>query len=108
MPKYAKFLKDLLKRKDRLGELSNIALIALIAGCSAVVLNNLPEKLIDTGIFTIPCMFSSGTLSHALADLDASINLMPYSLYEKLDLGDLTPTRMTLSLTGLSVKFNVY
>jgi hypothetical protein len=102
MPKYAKFLKDLLKRKDRLGEVSNIP---LTAGCSAVVLNKLPEKLTDPGIFTIPCMFGSDTQNHALADLGASINLMPYSLYEKLDLGDLTPTRMTLSLADRSVKY---
>ncbi|XP_076885654.1 uncharacterized protein LOC143535224 [Bidens hawaiensis] len=44
-------------------------------------------------------------MSHALADLGASINLMPYSLYEKLELGELTPTRMSLSLADRSVKY---
>ncbi|KAI3816628.1 hypothetical protein L1987_16331 [Smallanthus sonchifolius] len=102
MPKYAKFLKDLLKRKDRLGELSNIP---LTGGCSAVVLNKLPEKLMDPGIFTIPCLFGSDTQCRALADLGASINLMSFSLYEKLDLGELSPTRMTLSLADRSVKY---
>ncbi|KAD4385637.1 hypothetical protein E3N88_25806 [Mikania micrantha] len=95
MPKYAKFLKDLLKRKERLGELSNVP---LSGGCSAVILNKLPEKLTDPEIFTIPCLFGSDTQRHALADSGASINLMPYSLYEKLALGELMPTRMTLSL----------
>ncbi|KAI3732622.1 hypothetical protein L1987_63829 [Smallanthus sonchifolius] len=102
MPKYAKFLKDLLKRKDRLRELSNIP---LTGGCSAVVLNKLPEKLTDPGIFTIPCLFGSDTQCKALADLGASINLMPFSLYEKLDLRELSPTRMTLSLADRSVKY---
>ena len=55
-------------------------------------------------MFTIPCLFGEETQSHALADLGASINLMPYSLYKKLDLGDLSPTRMNLSLADRSVK----
>ncbi|XP_076951082.1 uncharacterized protein LOC143624250 [Bidens hawaiensis] len=44
-------------------------------------------------------------MSHALADLGASINLKLYSLYEKLELGELTPTHMLLSLTDHSVKY---
>ncbi|XP_021979493.1 uncharacterized protein LOC110875604 [Helianthus annuus] len=102
MPKYAKILKDLLKRKDRLGEVSNIP---LSRGCSAVVLNKVPEKLMDLGLFTIPCLFGSDTECRALADLGASINLMPYSKYEKLGLGELSPTCMSLSLADRSVKY---
>ncbi|XP_076934139.1 uncharacterized protein LOC143600295 [Bidens hawaiensis] len=102
MPKYAMFLKDLLKRKDRLGKVSSIL---LIGDCSAVMLNRVPDKLSDPGVFTIPCLFGSDAMSHALADLGASINLMPYSLYEKLELGKLTPTRMYLSLADRSVKY---
>ncbi|XP_076945468.1 uncharacterized protein LOC143616556 [Bidens hawaiensis] len=102
MLKYAKFLKDLLKKKDRLGEVSSIS---LMGDCSAVVLNRVPEKLSDPGVFTIPCFFGSDAMSHALADLGAGINLMSYSLYEKLELGELTPTRMSLSLADRSVKY---
>ncbi|XP_076884732.1 uncharacterized protein LOC143534005 [Bidens hawaiensis] len=102
MPKYAKFLKDLLKRKDRLGEVSSIP---FMGDCSAVVLNRVPEKLSDSGVFTIPCLFGSDAMSHALADLGASINLMLYSLYEKLELGELTLTHMSLSLADRSVKY---
>ncbi|XP_022033007.1 uncharacterized protein LOC110934126 [Helianthus annuus] len=101
MPKYAKFLKDLLRNKEKLGELSNVP---LHGGCSAVVSNRLPEKLTDPGVFTITCLFGSNTNTRALADLGASINLMPFPLYEKLDLGELSPTRMTLSLADRSVK----
>ncbi|XP_076939098.1 uncharacterized protein LOC143607598 [Bidens hawaiensis] len=102
MPKYAKFLKDLLKRKYRLGEVSSIP---LMVDCSAVVLNRVPEKLSDPGVFTILVLFGSDAMSHALADLGASINLMLYSLYKKLELGELTPTRMSLSLADRSVKY---
>ncbi|XP_076943077.1 uncharacterized protein LOC143613184 [Bidens hawaiensis] len=103
MPKYAKFLKDLLKRKDKLGEVSSIP---LMRDCSAVVLNRVLEKLSDPGVFTIRCLFGSDAMSHTLADLGASINLMPYSLYEKLELGELTPTRMSLLLADRSVKYS--
>ncbi|XP_076934790.1 uncharacterized protein LOC143601207 [Bidens hawaiensis] len=103
MPKYAKFLKDLLKRKDWLGEVSSIP---LSGDCSAVVLKRVSEKLSDPGVFTISCMFGSDMMSQALVDLDASINLMPYSLYEKLQLCELTPTRMSLSLADRSVKYH--
>ncbi|XP_021991407.1 uncharacterized protein LOC110888158 [Helianthus annuus] len=87
---------------SKLGEVSNIS---LSGGCSAVVLNKVPEKLTDPGLFTIPCLFGSDTECRALADLGAGINLMPYSMYERLGLGELSPTRMSLSLADRSVKY---
>ncbi|XP_076952077.1 uncharacterized protein LOC143625691 [Bidens hawaiensis] len=63
------------------------------------------REVIGSGVFTIPCLFGSDEMSHALADLGASINLMPYSLYEKLELGELTSTRMSLSLADHSVTY---
>ncbi|XP_076921462.1 uncharacterized protein LOC143582870 [Bidens hawaiensis] len=102
MPKYVKFLKDLLSNKKKVEGLSTVC---LNEGCSAVVQNKLPEKLANPGHFTIPCLFGSSTESYALADLGASINLMPYSLYKKLDLGEPVPTRISLSLADRSVKY---
>ncbi|XP_076954754.1 uncharacterized protein LOC143629338 [Bidens hawaiensis] len=102
MPKYAKFLKDILKQKESLEELSTVPLNGEF---SAVVLNKVPEKLPDLGVFTIPCLFGRDTSCQALADLGAYINLMLYSLFEKLGLGELTPTRMTLSLVDHLVKY---
>ncbi|XP_076903418.1 uncharacterized protein LOC143558468 [Bidens hawaiensis] len=104
MPKYAKFLKDILKQKESLKELSTVP---LNGECSAVVLNKVLEKLPDPGVFIVPCLFGRDTSCQALADLGASINLMPYSLFEKLGLGELTPTRMTLSLADHSVKYPI-
>ncbi|GJZ42815.1 reverse transcriptase domain-containing protein [Tanacetum coccineum] len=60
--------------------------------CSAVILNKLPEKLGDPGKFLIPCDFPGMDKCLALADLSASINLMP------TDLPELTPTCITLEL----------
>nr|GFB26197.1 reverse transcriptase domain-containing protein [Tanacetum cinerariifolium] len=66
--------------------------------CSAVVLNKLPRKLGDPRKFLIPCEFSGMDECLALADLGASINLMPLSVWEGLSLPELTPTCITLEL----------
>ncbi|GKD55369.1 reverse transcriptase domain-containing protein [Tanacetum coccineum] len=69
--------------------------------CSTVILNKLPKKLGDPGKFLIPCEFLGMDECLALADLDASINLMPLSVWKKLSLSELTPTCMTLELADL-------
>ncbi|GJW99445.1 reverse transcriptase domain-containing protein [Tanacetum coccineum] len=66
--------------------------------CSAVILNKLPEKLGDPGKFLIPCDFLRMDECLALADLGASINLMPLSVWKRLSIPELTPTYMTLEL----------
>ncbi|GKB30397.1 reverse transcriptase domain-containing protein [Tanacetum coccineum] len=75
--------------------------------CSAVLLKKLPEKLGDPGKFLIPCDFSELEECLALADLGASINLMPLSVWKKLMLPELIPTRMTLELANRSVAYPV-
>ncbi|KAI3732243.1 hypothetical protein L1987_63444 [Smallanthus sonchifolius] len=100
--KYGKFLKDLLSNKKKLEEVSKVS---LSEHCSVVVQNKLPEKLGDSGRFTIPCHLGILPLHHALADLGASINLMPYSLYKQLDLGKLQPRHMSIALVDRSVKY---
>ncbi|GJR21262.1 reverse transcriptase domain-containing protein [Tanacetum coccineum] len=68
------------------------------ANCSAVILKKLPEKLGDPGRFLIPCDFGEFDNYLALADLGASINLMPLSIWKKLGLPDLTNPRVPLIL----------
>nr|GEZ72165.1 reverse transcriptase domain-containing protein [Tanacetum cinerariifolium] len=65
------------------------------------------EKLRDPGKFLIPCDFSKLEECLALADLVASINLMPLSVWKKFSLPKLTPTRMTLELANRSVAYPV-
>nr|GFB13192.1 reverse transcriptase domain-containing protein [Tanacetum cinerariifolium] len=72
--------------------------------CSAMLLKKLPEKLGDLGNFLIPCDFPGINVCHALADLGSSINLMPLSIWKKLSLLELTPTRMTLELADSQSK----
>ncbi|GJR08916.1 reverse transcriptase domain-containing protein [Tanacetum coccineum] len=71
--------------------------------CSAVILNKLPEKLGDPGKFLIPCDFLRMEECLALADLGASINLMPLSVWKKLFVPELTPTCKTLELADHSI-----
>nr|GEU35460.1 reverse transcriptase domain-containing protein [Tanacetum cinerariifolium] len=95
MPKFASTIKSLLANKDLLFELANVS---LNENCSAMLLKKLPEKLGDPGKFLIPYDFPGMEVCHALADLGASINLMPLSIWKKISLPELTPTRMTLEL----------
>ncbi|GKC80062.1 reverse transcriptase domain-containing protein, partial [Tanacetum coccineum] len=92
--------QNLLMNKEKLLELAKIV---LNENCSAMLLKKLPEKLGDLGKFLIPCEFPGIEISHALADLGASINLMPLSIWKRLSLPDLTPTRMTLELADRSI-----
>ncbi|GJV83701.1 reverse transcriptase domain-containing protein [Tanacetum coccineum] len=68
-----------------------------------MLLKKLPENLGDPCKFLIPCDFPGMDVCHALADLGASINLMPFSIWKKLSLPELTPTRMTLELADRSI-----
>nr|GEX56862.1 reverse transcriptase domain-containing protein [Tanacetum cinerariifolium] len=68
-----------------------------------MLLKKLPEKLGDPSKFVIPCNFSGMDVCHALADLGASINHMPLSIWKELSLPKLTPTWMTLELADRSI-----
>nr|GEV31651.1 reverse transcriptase domain-containing protein [Tanacetum cinerariifolium] len=100
MPKFASTIKSLLANKDKLFELAKIP---LNENCSAMLLKKLLEKLRDPRKFLIPCDFPGMDVCHALADLGASINLMPLSIWKKLSLPELTPTRMTLEVADRSI-----
>ncbi|GKC61805.1 reverse transcriptase domain-containing protein [Tanacetum coccineum] len=97
MPKFASTFKSLLSNKEQLFELASTP---LNENCSAVLLKKLPEKLGDPDKFLIPCDFPELDECLALADLGASINLMPLSVWKKLSLPELTPTHMTLELAN--------
>ncbi|GKE38693.1 reverse transcriptase domain-containing protein [Tanacetum coccineum] len=104
MPKFASTFKSLLSNKEKIFELANTP---LNENCSTVLLKKLPEKLRDPGKFLIHCDFLELDECLAVADLGASINLMPLSIWKKLSLPELTLTRMTLKLVNRSVYYPV-
>ncbi|GJU85284.1 reverse transcriptase domain-containing protein [Tanacetum coccineum] len=91
------------RRDNQNKSLLELDKIPLNENCSAMLLKKLPEKLGDPGKFLMPCNFLGMDVCHALADLGASINLMPLSIWKKLSLPELTPTRMTLELADRSI-----
>ncbi|XP_058223108.1 uncharacterized protein LOC131332823 [Rhododendron vialii] len=103
IPSYAKFLKDFCihKRKARAKFLEPIPIPHQV---SFVLQSNIAPKLADPGVPTISCVIGNHFISRALLDLGASVNLLPYSVYEELGLGELKPTSVILQLADRSVK----
>ncbi|XP_048227249.1 uncharacterized protein LOC125369279 [Ricinus communis] len=102
MPKYARLLKEILSNKRKLEDLG---LVTLNEECSAIFQNMLLVNRRDPGSFTVPGIIGDLHISDALADLGASINLMPSSLFEKLGLSEPIPTRMSVQLADKTVRF---
>ncbi|GKC36968.1 reverse transcriptase domain-containing protein [Tanacetum coccineum] len=104
IPNYGKFLKELISNKHKIEQIS----AAFLSNeSSAILQNKVPPKLGDPGSFLIPCNFNKTFSCNALADLGASINLIPYSLYEKLYLKTLMPTKMSVRLADRSFQYPV-
>ncbi|XP_021729893.1 uncharacterized protein LOC110696867 [Chenopodium quinoa] len=101
MPHYSKFLKDLLNGRRE------VETVSLTANCSAILSSKLPTKLQDPGSFSIPCSINEVHLGKALCDLGASVSLMPFSVYQKLNVGNLSPTNITLQLADRSTKLPI-
>ena len=101
VPAYAKFLKDLCTIKKGLGIEKNTFLTEHV---SALIQSKYPVKYKDPGSPTIPVNIGGKCIDKALLDLGASVNLMPFSVYMQLGLGELKPTSITLSLADRSVK----
>ena len=97
---YAKFLKEILSKKRKIAE---EGIVNLTATCSAIIQQKLPAKMKDPGSFTIPCSIGKYEFKKALCDSGASINLMPLSVVQRLNLGELTPTAITLQMADRSM-----
>ncbi|XP_019252899.1 PREDICTED: uncharacterized protein LOC109231714 [Nicotiana attenuata] len=78
VPKYAKYIKDIVANKRRLTEFETVA---LTGECSSRIQGKLPRKLKDPGSFTIQISIGKHAVGRALCDLGASINLMPLFVF---------------------------
>ncbi|XP_024018025.1 uncharacterized protein LOC112090591 [Morus notabilis] len=102
MPNYAKFMKEVMSKKRKL---EDYEIVKLTEECNATIKRQLPEKLKDPGSFTIPCIIGELHIEKALCDLGASINLTPLSIFWKLNLGEITPTTISLQLPDRSLTY---
>ena len=88
MPKYAKFMKEILSKKK---QISGEGIMNLTATCSAVIQRSLQAKMKDLGSFTIPCSIRNYEFKKALCDSGASINLMPFISCTEIEFGGTCP-----------------
>ncbi|CAL8152415.1 unnamed protein product [Prunus armeniaca] len=102
IPSYAKFLKDVCTKKKKLVDFEKVI---LTEQCSAVLLHKLPPKKQDPGSFTISCTIGNSNFERALIDFGASINLMPFSVFQRLGQGEIKPTSVILQLADRSVAY---
>ncbi|KAK4717946.1 hypothetical protein R3W88_016284 [Solanum pinnatisectum] len=100
IPGYAKFMKDLVTKKQAMSFEEDDKL----QHCSAIATRSLVQKKNNPGAFTIPCIIGLLHFAKVFCDLGASINLMPLSIYKKLGLGDPKPTAMRLIMADRTVK----
>ncbi|GJY21914.1 DNA-directed DNA polymerase [Tanacetum coccineum] len=105
MLKGAKVLKDLLSHKEKLEKAASS--VKLSEECSAIIQRSLPKKEGDLGSFTLPCIIGPLVVKNALSDLGASINLMPHSLFRRLGISKLKPTKMSIQLADRSIKYPI-
>ncbi|CAM8972976.1 unnamed protein product [Rhodiola kirilowii] len=101
IPTYAQFMKEIMSGKRKIDGIENVA---LSEECSAATNRPMPPKLQDSWSFSIPCDIGGFPVRRALCDLGASVSIMPYSLYAKLNLGDLCPTNITIRLADRSCR----
>ncbi|XP_015384897.1 uncharacterized protein LOC107176625 [Citrus sinensis] len=99
---YAKFMKEILSNKRKFEEHE---IVMLTEDCTAILQNKLPPKLKDPRSFNIPCTIGNTYFDKVLCDLGASINLMPFSVFKKLGLGEPKATTVTLQLADRSIKY---
>ncbi|XP_058775338.1 uncharacterized protein LOC131649601 [Vicia villosa] len=100
MPKYAKFMKNILIKKKRY---TNEETILRDARCSAVIQKTTPRKESDPGRVTLPLTIGGNYDGNDLIDLGSSINVIPLSIVKRLGNIVMKTTRMTLQLADKSI-----
>ncbi|XP_071705181.1 uncharacterized protein [Rutidosis leptorrhynchoides] len=90
------------------GEVEQASTVFLKKECDGILKKcNLPPKMGDPGPFLMPCNVNGSKMLTSLADSGESINFMPYFVYKKLGLGDLSPTTMGVKLIDQSISSSV-
>ena len=97
VPRYAKFLKELCTNKRKTKERAMVS-----QNVSALLKSNNPKKCNGPGMFSLPCVIGNRLISHAMLDLGASINVMPYNVFKDLELNNLQKTSVCIQLADRS------
>ncbi|CAA0809449.1 Unknown protein, partial [Striga hermonthica] len=101
MPSYVKFFKDLVTKKRKFGDRKKV----VVYEAASAMQHDLPKKERDPGSFVIKISLGNGKEASGMLDLGVGINLIPFSIFQRLGLGDLRPTRMCLQLADRSIRY---
>ena len=102
MSLYAKYMKDIVTNKRRIPEVEISTMLA-----NYTFKGGTPKKLGDPEVPTIPCSIKENYIRTALCDLGAGVSVMPLSLYHRLELDKLTPTKISLQMADKSTAFPI-
>ncbi|XP_062170377.1 uncharacterized protein LOC133876109 [Alnus glutinosa] len=100
-----KDLYETFRRCKRKQKLKGCEKVRVGENVSAVIQRKFFAKCKDPGMFTIPCTIGNTRFEHAMIDLGASINVMPYSIYASLKLGPLNKTSVVIQLADRSIAY---
>ena len=100
-PVYFKFLRELLSKK---GEPEGIPVVPVGEVCGSVLQSQSSLKLQNPGSFSIPCCIGDVLIERSVCDLGAIVNVMPLSLYKKMELLDLKPTTTMIHLADRTLR----
>ena len=100
IPKYAKFLKELCTHKRRLKGNERISIGRNVSALIGKSIPHIPEKCKDLGTFCIPCIIRNSKFENAMLDLEASVSIMPLSIFNSLSLGPLQSTDVVIHLAN--------
>ncbi|CAA0824785.1 Uncharacterized mitochondrial protein AtMg00860, partial [Striga hermonthica] len=101
MPSYVNFFKDIVTKKRKFVDGEKV----VVYEAASAIQHDLPKKERDPGGFMIKIALGNGNEASGMLDLGAGINLMPFSIFQRLGLGDLRPTRMCLQLANRSIRY---
>ncbi|GKC34008.1 hypothetical protein Tco_1046392 [Tanacetum coccineum] len=101
MLEYLKYVKDVFSSKKPIVEEDTVR---LDDRCSTALQNQPPPKENDLGSLTLHCLIGNSNIRSALADLGASINVMPFSMFKRLQIGNLQPTNMMIEMVDMTMK----
>ncbi|XP_074347339.1 uncharacterized protein LOC141686188 [Apium graveolens] len=102
VPSCSKFLRDILTKKRSFGEVETVA---FTEECSTFLQNKSPPKFKDSESFSIPYHLGALFIDKTLCDFSVSVSIMPLSIFQKLNMGELKCTQMTLQMAYRSLKY---
>ncbi len=98
IPSYAKWLREICSNKRKIAEKAKLT--TSVASLTSV---QMPEKMPDQGMFTIPCVIGDKVITKAFCDPGAGINMLSVHEYESMDMGPLQPTSVTIQVADRNV-----